>query len=157
MYDNLSKYEMNLRQGKVDISQGAGNALKCSVDFIKAFGFADLPAGKEPTLRDASLEILKWQKFFLENTNNLIKTQYEIWKEKNDPILREEFGIDAIEESKAEVKTIPVDTPTSSFWKKVGEIAVKENKPEINDLAKNNGKTNTPVQPVPIDDDVEGL
>jgi hypothetical protein len=141
MYDNLSKYEMNLRQGKVDISQGAGNSLKCAIDFVKAFCFEDREKGVTP--EEAAMEILKWQKVFLIETNDLIEKSFASWLESNNGKLREQFQIEAIEESKAEVKQIIVDEPEkpkSEFWTKVGSLAKKYEKPEIVNQAEEQNK-----------------
>lgn len=134
MYDNLSKYEMNLRQGKVDISQGVGNALKCAIEFVRMYG-----NGKEPISDEALAElVVKWAEFFFQSSQRLIKEEYETWLVTEGQRLREQFNIQDIEDSKAEVKTIPVDTPPSNpfmkqndYWKKVGDLSEKYNRPEI--------------------------
>ena len=146
MYDNQSKYEMNLRQGKVDIAQGVGNALKCAIEFVN--GRKQPPMAEE----DLANEVVKWTEFFFQSTQRLIKEEFETWKAVEDEKLRDQFGIKEIEESKAETKVIDADTPINNtvskpkpdpFTEAVKELAVKHNKPEIKKWAE---EQNQPIK-----------
>lgn len=135
---------MNLRQGKVDIAQGVGNALKCAIDFCKS--------GKYETQEDMANDVVKWAEFFFQSSQSLIKEEYETWRAIEDEGLKTQFGIKDIEEAKGDTKVIDSETPIKNnlpkpkpdpFSEAVKQLAEKHNKPEIKKWAE---EQNQPIK-----------
>ena len=138
MYDNQSKYEMNLRQGKVDIAQGVGNALKCAIEFVSKFPSGSLAGANK--IEETAEDVIKWTEFFFQSSQRLIKEEYETWRAIEDEGLKTQFGIKDIEEAKGDTKVIDSETPIKNnlpkpkpdpFSEAVKQLAEKHNKPEI--------------------------
>lgn len=85
-YSNLDKYEMTLRQARVDIGMGRGNALSKAVDLVVASGVT----GRELI----ESEIFLWADKFAEFNQKRIDEDYNKWFEENDKNLRMSLGLE---------------------------------------------------------------
>jgi plasmid maintenance system antidote protein VapI len=88
-YNSQDKYEMSLRQARVDIGQGIGNALTNATNFVNK-----LYEGKEITEDDKLEKIFEITKKMFLNSQSEIEIQYQDWFEKNDRTLRLSTGLE---------------------------------------------------------------
>lgn len=90
-YSNQDKLEMAMRQARVDIGQGRGNALSKAVDL-----FGDLyPVGQNiPTDYEDMFELIfEWADKFAKFNQKSIEKDYRKWIDENYDKLRIELGL----------------------------------------------------------------
>lgn len=91
-YTNQDKYEMTLRQARVDIGQGRGNALSKAVDL-----FSNLTGNDQKIIRKMDIEmfdtIFHYADKFAEFNQKRIDEDYQKWLEENDDNLKTTLGI----------------------------------------------------------------
>lgn len=90
-YDSQSKYEMTLRQARVDIGMGRGNALSKAVDYVIAIHNSEAVKTDDEYKLSLIFEIAdKFAKFNQER----IDADYAVWLKENDNKLKIDLGID---------------------------------------------------------------
>jgi hypothetical protein len=88
-YTSLDKYEMSLRQARVDIGQGMGNALTNAVSFVNKFY-----EGKKMPEEEKLEKVFEVAKRMFQNSQSEIEIQYQNWFEANDRELRLSTGLE---------------------------------------------------------------
>jgi hypothetical protein len=88
MYSNLDKYEMTLRQMRVDMGQGRGNALSNAVEWVKGNHiYEKLTEGE---LQDKMDEY--WDKFFY-SSQTKISEDFDKWLADNKDALMDYYKV----------------------------------------------------------------
>lgn len=93
-YSQQDKYEMTLRQARVDIGVGRGNALSKAVDLYIATIAPHLTKSEDKVIEAMYDSIFELANKFFEFNQKQIEADYKKWLDENDNKLRIELGID---------------------------------------------------------------
>lgn len=93
-YTAQDKYEMTLRQARVDIGMGRGNALSKAVD-LEILLLSKLESGMAKITEEQIIEdIFRYADRFAKFNQQQIDADYAVWFKENDDKLKAELGID---------------------------------------------------------------